>query len=220
MMYLAWAALYEGVTDQAYFEVLIPRLLQEIALADSIIDVVIPATPAVLLGTRGRAVVEVASEICESADAFHIVFIHADTGGRGLEANLHSRSEAYCEAAHALCEWASERCICLTPRHETEAWALADPRAVTSALGYMGTPQSIGLPSGAAAAERLVDPKATLVEIASGLQGRARLQSSQLLGAIARDQRIEELRRARSFQLFEGALREALRSLGCLPQEA
>jgi hypothetical protein len=162
MTYLSWAALYEGSTDQAYLELLIPRVMEDIILLYGIGHATVPPAPAIRL-RRGQ-VDEVAREACAARGAFHLVFIHADTGGRALEASLEDRSVRYCEAMHALCGWPHVRCITISPRHETEAWILADPQAVTGALGYLGSSGSIGLPASASEAERIGDPKAVLEE--------------------------------------------------------
>jgi hypothetical protein len=80
--YLCWAALYEGTTDHVYFDILIPRLMDDIILRRGTRNVTIPTAPAVRL-QRGP-VAEVAREACAAREAFHLVFIHADTGGRNL----------------------------------------------------------------------------------------------------------------------------------------
>ena len=94
--YVSWAALYEGPIDEAYLGQLIPRLMGEIVLNCGNKNVTIPPDPAVTL--QRRTVEEVAREACAARDAFHIVFVHADTGGRGQEVNLELRSTQYCEA--------------------------------------------------------------------------------------------------------------------------
>ena len=122
---------------------------------------------------------------------------------------------------NALCEWLPARCITVTPRHETEAWILADPSAVTDALGYRGSHIAIGLPANAAEAERLVDPKATLASAINRVVGNRRRRSGvdKLFPAIARQQDFQMLRRSKSFQAFERRLRVALVSLGCVATE-
>ena len=215
MIYLSWAVLYEGTTDAAYFDVLIPRVMQNLVETEGQRHSNIPAAPAVHLGSAGRAIDVVAKEACASQDAFHIVFIHADTGGRGLQAGIANRSVAYCEAMHACCDWPCRRCVVIAPRHETEAWVLADPAAVTGALGYSGRFQQIGLPSGASEAERLPDPKATLLDAVINVRGRRKqIYIEQILPSVAQRQSIDKLRRSRSFLDFENSLRTALQDLG------
>jgi hypothetical protein len=128
MTYLSWAALYEGATDEAYFEQLIPRVMEEVIMHQGIRNATIPPAPAVRL--RRRSADEVAEEACAARNAFHLVFIHADTGGRGLEDSLEQRSTRYCEAMYHACLWPRVRCITISPRHETESWILADPQSL------------------------------------------------------------------------------------------
>jgi Domain of unknown function (DUF4276) len=215
MTYVSWGVLYEGPTDQVYFDVLIPRLMEDIVLSSGIRTSTIPSAPAVVL-TRGT-IEQVVKEACEARDAFHLCFIHSDTGGRNLEGMLEHRSTAYCERMHALCNWPPVRCIVIAPRKETEAWILADGSAVTSALGYSDTPTSIGLPATAAQAERVADPKATLKQAMQRVRGRRRpVSESDLFPAIAQRQSFSELRRTRSFRQFEQKLILGMADLGCV----
>jgi hypothetical protein len=215
MTYVSWAALYEGATDQAYFDLLIPRVMEDIIMLCGTRQSTIPATPAVRL--QRREVEKVAQEACAAKDAFYLVFIHADTGGRALESELEQRSNSYCKAMHAICAWPPVRCITISPRRETEAWILADPQAVTEALGYRGSPTSIGLPGNATQAERLDDPKAILEAAVRQVRGRRRhFDAKEIFPAIAQRQSLPNLRQARSFVAFEANLRAALADLGCI----
>ena len=83
MTYLSWAVLYGGDTDAAYLDLLIPRLMEEIIMVRGVRHSDIPAAPALRL--RRAAVDKVAQEACQAQNAFCLVFIHADTGGRNLE---------------------------------------------------------------------------------------------------------------------------------------
>jgi hypothetical protein len=214
-MYLSWAALFEGNSDQNYFEVLLPRLLEEIIRTQGTRDVTVPSTPAVVL--KRQSIDNVAREACEASDAFHMVFIHGDTGGRGLQRGLDNRTCSYCSAINNLCAWPLERCIVLAPKHETEAWLLADPAAVAAALGYSGQPASLGLPQDAQHAERLSDPKHVLATAIKTVRRGRSSDPSGLYAAIAQRQSLANLRQSASFANFEAALKVALRSLGCLP---
>jgi hypothetical protein len=217
MIYLSWAACYEGTTDDAYFDVLLPRLLEEMSLAEAVRPLTVPLTPAVRLGRGMRSADAIAEDLCANKDAFYIVFMHADTGGRAQQNALHRRSASVCEIASHLCNWPSRRCITINPRHETEAWALADPVTVARVLGFSGEPAELDLPLDASAAERLPDPKATLASAARIVRGRrGRSGGGELLTAIAQGQSLEALRGAASFRAFEKQLREALRDLGHL----
>jgi len=215
MTYLSWAVLHEGDTDAAWLDLLIPRLMDEIVMLHGIRHSTIPAAPALRL--RRASVDEVANEACQASDAFYLVFVHADTGGRNQEAGLELRAHAYREAMNALCAWPPVRCITITPRHETEAWILADSEAVTSALGYNGSPDSIGLPASAAQTERPGDPKAVLSGAVDLVRGRRRhIDVKRIFPAIAQRQSFAVLRQTRSFATFERTLLAALADPGCI----
>ncbi len=215
MTYVSWAALYEGGTDQAYFDLLIPRVMEDIVMLQGIRHSTIPPAPALVL--RRRRVEEVAQEACNARDAFQLIFIHADTGGRNLEAGLGGRSIRFCEAMLALCRWPLARCVAILPRRETEAWVLADPQAVIGALGYLGSPHCLGLPTDGGEAEQLGDPKAVLAAAVRQIRGRRRPANvQQIFPAIAQRQSLANLRRAKSFIEFEDGLRVALAKLGCI----
>jgi hypothetical protein len=189
--------------------------MDELVLERGVGHATIPDSATILL-TRAD-VVTVAAEACEARDAFHLVFIHADTGGRGQAAGIAMRSTAYCEAMNAQCQFPPARCITIEPNHETEAWVLCDPNAVTSALGFTGNPASVGLPSNAAQAEALVDPKAALNAAISTIRGRRRGENATALyPSIAQRQSLAALRASRSFRAFEARLVGALRDLGCI----
>ncbi|MGJ0621447.1 MAG: hypothetical protein ACR65Z_12155 [Methylocystis sp.] len=217
MTYISWAAMYEGASDKAYLEVLLPRVIQEMVFSHGVRKTTVPDAAAVTIA-RGP-IDEAAREICEAIEAFHLIFIHSDTGGRNLETGIDARSCAYCAAIHVNCDLPIERCIIVAPRHETEAWILADPCAVIAALGWRGSATSIGLPSDGAAAERLTDPKRTLEGAVREVRGRRRSNPHQLFAAIAQRQALNELRRAASFRSFEAALYCALADLGCVPHQ-
>jgi hypothetical protein len=215
MTYVSWAALYEGSSDASYFGVLIPRLMDDLIMERGVRASTIPATPALVF--RRADVLSVAAEAKDAKDAFHLAFIHADTGGRGLVEGLAERSTAYCEAMHAAFGLDPARCITVAPKHETEAWVLCDPEAVTDALGYRGKPVELGLPLTARAAEALVDPKATLRNAISIARGRRREDGASVLyPAIAQRQNLDRLRESPSFAAFEASVVAALSSLGSI----
>lgn len=215
MTYVSWAALYEGPSDRAYFDVLLPRIMEEMILIKGTRISTIPDFP--ILRLPRRSVEETAAEACKARDAFHIIFIHADTGGANVKSSLTRRSVAYCNAMNRLCDWPERRCIAVTPRHEMEAWVLADPEAVLGALGYRGSIASLGLPSSGADAERLPDPKRVLNNAIQEVRGRRRLaDATQLLPAIAQRQSLSALRRAASFRECEIKVAAALAGLGCI----
>lgn len=215
-MYLAYALFCEGPSDFAYFEVLIPRLIDSIVSDLGIRPVDRPDTPTLRLGRPNRTVEAVAMEACRAKDAIHLAFIHADTGGRNQEGAVNARSVAYCTKMHEICDFPQPRCVLLRPRHETEAWALADPNAVLEALGHRGPAAGLGLPDNPREAERHQDPKSCLDSALRRATNNPRRQASALLPGIAQRQSIAELRQSPSFSDFESRLKTALQDLGIL----
>jgi hypothetical protein len=214
MKYLSWAAFYEGGTDALYFDVLLPRIIRDLIATSGDDLVEVPDIPAVKLGVSDRSIAAVASEVCTFKGAFDLLFIHADAGGRNLEQGLIHRAEAYCDAVYDRCGWPQTSCVTITPRHETEAWLLADSAAVTAALGYNGAPEQVGLPTDARAAERLVDPKSVLNGAIEAIIGRRRRQAVEFLfPAIGQRQDLAALRQSTTFCSFEERLRACLLSL-------
>ena len=215
-MYLAYALFCEGPSDFSYFEVLVPRVIESIVLDAGNLPVDVPERPSLRLGRGGRQIDRVAQEACYGREAFHLVFIHTDTGGRGQVTNLASRSNAYCVRMHEICELRRERCVLVRPALMTESWALADPKAVLDALGYRGAPSELELPADAAQAEVHPDPKACLDSALRSVRGSRRSRRETLLPAIAQRQSIDALRRSQSFRELERSLHAALADLGVL----
>lgn len=215
-MYVSWAAFYEGTTDQSYLNTLIPRLLEEILRVEGKRPTIVPEAP-LLLGQFGRSRQEVAREICANKDAFHLLFVHADTGGRAVAAGIADRREAYIEQANLLCQFEPRRAIFVSPRSEIEAWALCDVDALKTALGVKKFPATVAIPTTAQAAEALVDPKATFSQIINSTSRRRRkVKAGSVLPSIALEQNFEELRNSTSFVEFEESLRHSLRGFDLL----
>lgn len=216
MSYIAWALFCEGASDRSYLEIMLPRVMEDVLCRHGVRPVTIPETPAIKLGEHGRTIEAVGEEICRKKDCFHIVFIHADYGGRGVEKSLENRGVAYCREAAKRCEWNYVRCVVLTPRHELEAWVLADLSSVADALGCKHI-LTADAPPDAGAAENLSDPKAVLNKIVDSVRGRRRRGDyTGLLTAIAQRQSIDSLRKSESFNNFEQLLCNAFRNLGLL----
>ncbi len=213
-MYLAYALFCEGASDFSYFEVLLPRVIESTVMEVGKVIVEVRDTPSVRLGRKGRSVEQVAAEACRGREAFHLVFVHADTGGRGQLARVSHRSTAYCEKMHERCELRAERCVLLLPASMTESWVLADPQAVLDTLGYRGRPSDLGLPIDAGKAEVHPNPKTCLDSALRAVRGPRRSRGETLLPAIAQRQSIDALRRSKSFCEFERSLHAGLRDLG------
>ncbi|QRI65104.1 hypothetical protein JQ506_09060 [Shinella sp. PSBB067] len=207
-MYLSWSAFYEGATDAQYFNVLIPRVLDDIIRGCGKRPCDVAEFPAVEFGIGERSFESVAKQICARKNEFHIIFVHADLGGRGQAVNVAQRREKLIQKAKEMCGFDPRVAVMLSPEKELEAWALSDVAAVKAALGVNAVPGNL-MPATPAAAERLLDPKANFDEIVKSVI-RKRSVARQILVRIAQEQSIRELRRSSSFKAFEACLREVL----------
>ncbi|MEZ2224112.1 hypothetical protein [Rhizobium sp. RCC_161_2] len=216
-MYLSWALYAEGNSDRDYFEALLPRVLEELILTDGKFSVDIPTNYAVQLGKYGRTVEEVAAEACAAKNAFELLFIHADTGGRALEDGIENRAQAYVNKMNHICEFRADRAVIIAPKHETEAWLLADRNALLATLGYRDTANALGLPDDADKAEKLIDPKAALRSAIDAVYGnRITAKRDVSFGSIALQQDLQSLRGSASYRKFEADLRASLSTWGIL----
>lgn len=213
-MYLSWSAFYEGASDAQYFNVIIPRLLDEIIRAAGKRPCDVGEYPASEFGIGNRSFDHVAADICERKNEFHIIFVHADLGGRGLAANVAQRREQLIQKAQEICCFDPQVAVMLSPEKELEAWALADLAAIKAALGVNAISRDL-MPDTPSAAEKLPDPKASLDAIIRSVTNR-RSSARNILVRIAQEQNINELRRATSFRTFEASLRNALGHTGFL----
>lgn len=211
-MYLSWSAFYEGTTDAQYFNVLIPRVLDDIIRERGKRPCDVGEYPAVEFGIRERSFNAVAEEICARKSEFHIIFVHADLGGRGQAVNVAQRRDQLIQKAQEKCGFDPRVAVMLSPEKELEAWALSDFAAVKTALGVKAIPGNL-MPATPEAAEKLLDPKAKLDGIVRSVV-RKRSVARQILVRIAQEQSIEELRRASSFRAFEVCLCEVLERQG------
>lgn len=209
MNYVSWAAMYEGTSDRAYFEVLIPRAIEWLTLQEGKGTTEVATNPVEVFPRESPD--RFAQRACRASQSFHLCFIHGDTGGRALEAGIEQRTTSYCRAFHNTCQWPPARCVIIAPRKETEAWVLADPQAVASALGYPDPSRIPELPQDARQAESLTDPKATLQNIISSVKrGKRTSFAENILPAIAQRQNFAALFGSQSFTDFGTRLRSAL----------
>ncbi|MBL3566147.1 hypothetical protein JMM59_14215 [Rhodovulum sulfidophilum] len=214
-MYLSWSAFYEGNTDAQYFNTLIPRVLDDVIRSHGVRPCDVAEFPSVRFGVSDRQFDCVSREICRRRDEFHIIFIHADLGGRALSQSIYDRREALIDRARDFCGFDVNTAVLLSPEKELEAWALSDPDALRSALGVTEIDEAL-LPDSPRAAEKLEDPKDILNQILEDASIKKRAHT-QMLVRIAQEQSFTNLRRARSYVWFEESLAAALRYLGFVP---
>ena len=210
-MYLSWAIYAEGKSDIDYFEALLPRILEDIILNYGNFPVDVPTNYAIRLGRNSREIDAVAREACDGRGAFELLFVHADTGGRGLAAGIENRSQAFIDRMADFCQLRADRAVIIAPCHETEAWVLADLEALLNVLGYRDPANRLRLPTDAGQAENLKDPKAVLEQAIDSIYRRRSTSKKNVnFGAIALRQNLNLLRGSNSYRAFEEGLRRAL----------
>ena len=161
----------------------------------------IALAPAVEFGISRRETDQASSDICERMNEFHILFIHADAGGRNQRRKIANRREAIVSSAIAKCQFDPKLVVFISPVKELEAWALADIDAVFAAFGVTEAPNN-ALPTSPREAERVADPKAIIIQFAQ-LVGHRSPNNSGNLVRIAQEQRLFQLRMSPSFREME-----------------
>lgn len=215
MTYISWSIYVEGPTDAEYLKVLIPRVIGYLlSQSDGPLSTV-PESPAFTFGIPRLDLEKIAKKVCEGSEAFHILFVHGDTGGRALAEQLNHRTCALCERIEAVCGFQRSRCIIVAPNRETEAWTLADISAVRQVFGLAAGVPLQGMPATPTAVEHLQDPKQVTQDFLGRVSGGARRRRPRWpFESIAQKQDIELLLQVPSFRSFSDALKEALRGLG------
>lgn len=215
MTYISWGLYVEGPTDAGYLNVLIPRLISHLLRESAGPLATIPDLPAHTFGMPRSDLAEIAAKVCEGRSAFHILFVHGDTGGRALAEQLRCRTCALCERIESACAFPRVRCVVAAPNRETEAWTLADIASIRRVFGIVQDAELEGIPSKPTQVERLEDPKQVTQNFLKTFQGGPRRKRPRWpFENIAQEQDIELLLQVPSFRSFAEALRQALRTLG------
>ena len=211
-MFLAWGLCVEGASDQSYLSALIQSALENNLIEQGRLPVEVAPDPAVVMFLRGNHR-DVANCICKAKEAFDILFIRGDSGGRAQARSLQRRTCAYCHAAFEQCQFPPVRCVAVAPTRELEAWVLADSEALAGALGYTGDITLLTDPS-CERPEDIPDPKATLRSVVQQIRGSRRFELHDTFNAIATRQKLWRLRRLESYLRFEKRVVQALSDLG------
>jgi hypothetical protein len=215
MTYLSWSLYVEGTTDSQYLGVLIPRLISYILADSDGQEAVIPEGPVLLFGIQRSTLRKVSSEACQGKEAFHLLFVHGDAGGRALALQLHHRTCALCDLTFEICEFPKERCVVAAPNREIEAWTLADPNAIRLSFGLRQGTALQEVPPNARHVEDIPDPKAIVERLMIHLAaGRRKPGRKWPYESIAQGQNLSRLLEVPSFRTFAEDLKVALRTLG------
>lgn len=215
MKYVSWALHAEGPTDRAYLGVVVPRLINHLISSIGATDAVVPDTPAVTFGIRDRSFDNVAKSICEAKDAFYVIFVHGDLGGRGVAKNIENRTCSLRKSINDICDIDLNRCVVSVPKKEIESWTLADPGAVRAAFGLSSGHQLIDIPDIPRHVEEIANPKTVCeANLRSIYGGRKRPLPRWPYENIAQEQNISRLLAVPSFLNLAEGTKRALRTLG------
>jgi len=215
MTYLSWALFVEGPTDRAYLGVMLPRLISFLLANANGPIAVVPDNPVEVFGIPKDSLDSTAERICMGSDAFHLMFVHGDLGGRGVASTVEYRTCALCEKINERCEFQLDRCILAIPNREIEAWTLADQSAIRAAFGFSVDRPLPHVPIKPHHVESLPDPKITRDEFLRAIAGgRRRHLARWPYESIAQEQDISRLLSVPSFAALADGTRVALRGLG------
>ncbi|MBF0392764.1 MAG: DUF4276 family protein [Alphaproteobacteria bacterium] len=172
----------------------------------------------------GALVDNVMAGLREVRGHVHILFPHQDGGGDWQAARRDRCAPSIVELARRASTdagWSNLRIVPVVPVREMEAWPLADPQAIATALGIAAPIEDLDLPARPEDVESIRDPKQVLERIAFiGLRARRRkrrrLNQAPYLSGIAERIDLVRLRRVPAFQRLEEDFREALVQLGYL----
>ena len=115
-----------------------------------------------------------------------------------------------------------EQTVAVVPVRETEAWALADGKALRGAFGTMLDDLVLGIPPRPRDVERILDHKLALNQVFERVVesgGRKKRKAAAFLDVIGEQVRLPWLRQVPAFRLFEQNLCRALTDLGYLTLE-
>ena len=218
MRFLSTALYAEGRSDYEFLRPLLLRLCVDCAAqsheAVEISDV-LPLDD--LPDRRGLPREERIFEAAMAAKgAWVLLFIHADADGDEHAARRERIDPARDRLQAAL--GARNQSVAVVPVRMTEAWALADPDALRSALGSTASDDKLGLAQAIAhGADRLPAPKRTLDAALQAARPQRRTMSAvAYLGRIGESVSLSRLRRLPAFRQLETDLLAALRRLAIL----
>lgn len=220
MKYLGLALYAEGPTDYEFLCPLLLRVCEDLALRSSQ-----PVELSEVLGLNhppGAAEDPREERILAAAKAatgqWTVLFVHADGAG-DFAAKRREQVDPVLRALLADPSSSGRGCAVL-PVRETEAWALADPKAFGIVSAGSGGRLSV-VPASAKGVERVEDPKVTLREAVRerhvSSARRRRKSSGPTLADLGRTVSLARLREVPSWQRFEAELAEVLHDLRILP---
>lgn len=202
-----WA---EGPSDGPFLRPVLRRALNEITLQSKrnveIADEFITLPD---LGPHLPRHERIGKAVAPLAGKISVLFIHTDGQGNPVAARARLVQPAI---EHIATMPRPPRCVAVVPRQETEAWMLADPAALASALG-INRNKLPAIPA-LSEIERTADPKRSLAA-ARGAIRRRRMPDLDLR-QIGETVDLSLLRRLPAFKSLQVELLAAVRGLGLI----
>lgn len=218
-MQLTLALYAEGATEECFLPILIQRTAEEITLnlANSTVDVLEVDTWHISPPAPKKAAERIAKAIAET-QGYHALIIHADADHPTREHALDERIKPGIKRAHAdvLDTARLQELVPLIPIKMTEAWMLADSKALREVIGT--NIASLGTPERPHQVEAVTNPKQTFAKIvqeATKDRGKRRkIEVKDLYEPLSASIDLSQLRKVPSYQQFCDDFTEALCKLG------
>lgn len=213
----------EGRADERFLPVLLQREAEDILLnyGRVSVDVIEPflLRPSESFSSHAERL----KRLAQDAAGYHVLVVHGDADSPSADRAMHERFQPGLGLISAARQAGTRVCghvIPMIPIRMTEAWMLADAEAFYKTIGTRLLPEQLGLPSRPQHVESISEPKQTLLQaisIALADRPRRRRDPQQelvnLQDMLARQIRLDMLRRVPAFQRFEEDLHAALRAL-------
>ena len=221
MRYLSLALFAEGPSDHGFLSRIIYRSVIEIGtrLSEQKLDVGERFIEGKRWTSNDRVQrIREAFEEYIRQGAINLLFIHADGAGAPRDARLRLVDPPI--NSLAAINPNGFRCVAVIPVRETEAWALADPSALMTELGWNGQVQALAGEHDVSRPDALADPKSVLVDCQKNALGpghrRRRATVKPIPSGLGDRVSLQLLRRLEAFVTFEAEVELALRSMWSL----
>lgn len=217
MHFLQPALFAEGPTDHRFLKPLLDRLCVDLCLRSrATVETadVIELQPATAHRHLPRAAC-IAKTALSAKSSWNLLFIHADADGDEQAARA-QRVWPGIDELHRLLNSARHPAVAIVPVRTTEAWALADGKALRHAYGVTLDDRQLRIPTNPRDVEQLPDPKSALLAsflATSPSRKKARGGVAPYLGLMGGNVSIAVLRRVPAFAQLETDLLAALVSL-------
>jgi len=224
MTVLVLALYAEGRTDESFLPIVIQRTAEEVLAryGRTVVDVLEPINLNHGIDRQFETREERILEAARRASGYHALIIHADADYPTQERALQERylpGEVRVRELRDVGESVCGNLIPIVPIQMTEAWMLADPKALCNVIGVQSSPQALGIPAHPHQVESDPNPKRTLHEVlerarAQRPRRRRRVNLSSIYEPLARQIDLAKLVGVPAYARFLSDLTATFRVLG------